>query len=89
MSPFTAAIFLSLGFLAGSLFFALLRWNTRLYTHGGSLVRAVAVQLARLTGVGGLLTIVAVRGALPLLLALVGLLIARPVVLRLMASDAV
>ena len=36
MTMLEAAIFLALGFAAGWLFFALLRWNTSLYLRGRS-----------------------------------------------------
>ena len=38
MTMFEVAIFLLLGFTAGTLFFALLRWNTSLYLHGGNII---------------------------------------------------
>jgi len=84
----TAAAFLALGFAAGTLFFVLLRWNTALYMRGGGLALAVAIQLGRLAAVAGLLALVALHGALPLLLTAVGLLIARPIVLRVLAGGA-
>lgn len=83
-----AAAFLALGFAAGTLFFALLRWNAALYTRGGAPVPAVAIQLVRLAAVAGLLALVALHGALPLLLTAMGLLIARPIVLRVLAGGA-
>lgn len=82
MTVSSGAIFLSLGFMAGALFFALLRWNAMLYVRGGSLARALGLQAIRLAAMGGLLIVVALHGALPLLLTALGLLIARPVVLR-------
>jgi len=88
MSLLAAAIFLVIGFTAGTLFFALLRWNTSLYIRGGSLAFAVALQGVRFAAVGGLLVLTALHGALPLLLTALGLLIARPVVLRCMAGGA-
>ncbi len=88
MTMLTAAIFLSLGFTAGTLFFALLRWNTSLYLRGGTLAFAVALQGVRVASLGGLLVLTALHGALPLLLTALGLLIARPVVLRCMTCGA-
>jgi hypothetical protein len=87
MSIPEAAIFLTFGFTAGMLFFALLRWNTSLYMRGGSVALALALQTARITAVGGLLILTALYGALPLLLTALGLVIARPVALRCMAGD--
>jgi hypothetical protein len=88
MTVLAAALFLSLGFTAGALFFALLRWNTWLYMGGGSLAFAVALQALRVASVGGLFVLIALHGALPLLLTALGLLIARPVVLRCMTGGA-
>ena len=83
-----AAGFLALGFAAGALFFALLRWNTSLYTRGDGLAFGAAVQLLRLAALAGLLALVALHGALPLLLTTSGLLIARASLLRLLAGGA-
>lgn len=79
------ALFVFLGLMAGGLFFALLRWNTSLYIRGGSLGFALAIQATRIAAVGGLFALIAVHGALPLLLTALGLLIARPIVLHCMA----
>ena len=51
------------------MFFALLRWNTSLYLHGRSLAFAMALQGSRFSAVGGLFALIALHGALPLLLA--------------------
>ena len=83
-----AVFFLAFGFTAGALFFALLRWNTWLYMRGGSLALPIALQAVRVAAVGGLLVLTALHGALPLLLTALGLLIARPVVLRCMTGGA-
>ena len=84
----TEAAFLALGFAAGTLFFALLRWNAALYMRGGAPVLAVAIQLVRLSALAGVLALVALHGALPLLLTAAGLLIARPIVFRVLAGGA-
>jgi hypothetical protein len=88
MTLLAGAIFLILGFTAGILFFALLRWNTLLYTRGDGVALGVAVQMARLAATGGFLALVSLHGALPLLLTTLGLLIARPLVLRCLAGGA-
>jgi hypothetical protein len=88
MSMLEVTIFLALGFTAGTLFFALLRWNTSLYMQGGSVALALILQAVRIAAVGGLLMLTALHGALPLLLTALGLVVARPVVLRCMAGDA-
>jgi hypothetical protein len=80
-----ATLFLALGFMAGALFFALLRWNVSLYMRGGSAAFALTLQVVRIAAAGGLLAVTALHGTLPLLLTALGLLIARPVVLHCMA----
>lgn len=75
--------FLLAGAVAGAIYFALLRWNTALYSTGAS-GRAIGLHLARLGGLGGLLTAVALLGALPLLLCALGVLLVRPLVMRVM-----
>lgn len=75
-------VFLALGIMAGTTFFALLRWNTLLYVQGGSLGFALGLQAVRIGLLGGLLVLTALQGALPLLLTALGLLIARPIVMR-------
>jgi hypothetical protein len=74
--------FLLVGFVAGTLYFALLRWNTALYAQAGRIWMAVAIHVLRLGTLAGILTLIAFQGALPLLLTALGLLIARPVVMR-------
>jgi F1F0 ATPase subunit 2 len=85
MTMLAATLFLSLGFLAGALFFALLRWNVSVYMRGGSAAFALTLQVVRIAAAGGLLVVTALHGTLPLLLTALGLLIARPVVLHYMA----
>ena len=74
--------------MAVRLFFALLRWNTSLYMRGGSLAFAMALQVLAWPRSVGLLALIALHGALPLLLTALGLLIARPIVLRCVAGGA-
>lgn len=81
----TNAAFLVIGLLAGGVFFALLRWNTALYLREGGFARAVGLQVLRLAAVAFVLTLAARHGALPLLLGAAGLLVARTLVVRLMA----
>ncbi len=88
MTLLEVATFLLLGFTAGTLFFALLRWNTSLYLHGGNIAFALALQAIRIAALAGVLVLTALYGALPLLLTALGLLIARPIVLRCMAGGA-
>jgi hypothetical protein len=74
--------FVAIGLLGGLVFFGLLRWNTALYVGGGGVATAAALHLIRLAFVGGLLALVAQRGALPLLLTALGVVVARPIVVR-------
>jgi hypothetical protein len=86
MAPNLLDAFWLLGGLAGgTAHFALLRWNTRLYL-GGGLGRALGVQALRMLVTAVLLAFAAWHGAMPLLLAAIGVLLARPLVLRLLAS---
>jgi hypothetical protein len=78
---------LVLGLLAGTLHFALLRWNTLFYARPGRLWTAVGLQAVRMAGLGGLLFAAALLGALPLLLTALGVLIVRPVVTRWAAAE--
>jgi uncharacterized membrane protein (UPF0136 family) len=77
-----AAGFIALGLLAGTLHFALLRWNTSLYAGPGRIGLGAALQVVRIGVLAGLLVVAARQGALPLLLMALGVLVARPVVMR-------
>ena len=74
---------LGLGMAAAVLHFGLLRWNTALYARPGGLVSGIGLQAARMVALAGVLYAIALHGAVPLLLATLGLLLARPFVLRL------
>jgi hypothetical protein len=74
--------FLLVGFAAGTVNFALLRWNTVLYAEARRSRVAIAMHVSRLGTLAVLLTLIALHGALPLLLTALGLLIARPLVIR-------
>jgi F1F0 ATPase subunit 2 len=81
----TDVAFFAVGLAAGMLHFALLRWNAVLYGRAGGIGGAVALQLLRLAVLAALLAVISMQGALPLLLAALGVLVARPVVMQLMA----
>jgi cell division protein FtsX len=75
------------GLLGGGAYFALLRWNTLLYVsaHGharSAFAQALSLQLLRLGGIGLLLGFAARGGALPLLFAALGVMLARPLAFR-------
>lgn len=74
--------FFAAGLAAGTVYFTLLRWNTMLYVGVGRLWTAAAAQIARFLALAGLFTIAALHGGLPLLLTALGVLVARPCVIR-------
>jgi hypothetical protein len=78
----SALLWLLIGLAGGTVHFLLLRWNTSLYVGAGGLGRAVGAQALRMASVAVLLGIAARHGVLPLLLAALGIMIARPLVLR-------
>lgn len=82
MSALAAAGFLAFGLLAGGVHFALLRWNAALYGRRERLGWALVLHVLRLAGTAALLVVVARLGAMPLLLAAAGIVIARPIVVR-------
>ena len=61
MTMLEAAIFLALGFAAGMVFFALLRWNTSLCLRGRGLAFAMVLQGVRFSAVGGLFVLIALH----------------------------
>jgi F1F0 ATPase subunit 2 len=77
----TFALWLLAGLAGGTAHFVLLRWNTRLYVSG-ELAPAIGAQALRLAAIVSLLVFAALHGALPLLLAALGVILARPVVLQ-------
>lgn len=69
------------GFAAGLVHFLGLRRNVRLYVSSGRLRQALALQAARLALTVALFVAAARQGAVPLLLAAAGFLLARTAVL--------
>ena len=76
------APFLLLGALLGAGYFVTLRLNVERYLLGRSLGPAVALHLGRLLLAGVGFAVVAKAGAVPLLGALIGFLLARTLALR-------
>jgi F1F0 ATPase subunit 2 len=74
--------YFAVGLLAGALHFRLLRWNATLYVRAGGAATAMLVQILRLGVLAGGLAAAAMQGAMPLLLAALGVVIARPIVTR-------
>jgi hypothetical protein len=79
--------FLAAGLLAGWLYFLLLHWNTSLYLAGDRVAGGIALHVVRLGALAGMLVVTAIHGAAPLLLFALGLLIARPLVMRRIAAS--
>jgi len=75
-------VWLLAGIGVGAAHFALLRRNADLYISAGGFARALGLQALRIVGVTAGLTFAAWHGALPLLLAALGIMIARPLILR-------
>lgn len=70
------------GIALGVLYFGSLWWNTRMLAGSGRLRNAMAFTLARFTLLGGILVLVSLEGAVPLLMTALGVLVARSGVLR-------
>ncbi len=66
----------------GILYFNAIWWNARLFALGGRTATTVALIIGRLVLLGGLLALASLEGALPLLMTALGVLIARPLVIR-------
>jgi len=73
-----AAVCLGCGSLIGALYFRALHWSVRLFVAGNAPLVATMLQLGRLAFIAGALAvIVGCFGAVPLLAATFGILIAR------------
>ncbi len=81
----SAVFWLLAGLAGGTAHFVLLRWNTRLYLAGGSVARGLGAQVLRMAATTLLLAFAASHGAWPLLLAATGVVLARLLVLRVLA----
>ncbi|HEY1930533.1 MAG TPA: ATP synthase subunit I [Acetobacteraceae bacterium] len=77
----TEAVWLLAGLAGGAAHFALLRQNMRLYLAGENLAHALSLQALRFAVTAALLVFAALHGAMPLLLAALGIALARPLVL--------
>ena len=73
---------LAAGFGLGLLYFQGIWRNARLFVSGDHMITAVALGLGRFILLGGVLAIAALEGALPLLVMALGVLIARPLIMR-------
>ncbi|WP_201455749.1 N-ATPase subunit AtpR [Tropicimonas marinistellae] len=71
-----------LGVAAGYVHFASLKRVTRLFLVGAHLWRAVGLQLARLAALAALMVALALLGVSALLAGMIGVIVAREIVLR-------
>jgi F1F0 ATPase subunit 2 len=78
----TLALYGTSGIVAGSLYFACLWWNARLFAERGGTWLTVLLLLGRILVLGCGLTLAARQGAMPLLLMALGVFIARFAVMR-------
>lgn len=83
--PITLAA-LCAGLLLGAVHYWSLWWNVKAWAAGGAWLRVIAVQVARLALVAGVFVTVARLGALPLLLATLGVVVARLAAVRLVGE---
>lgn len=81
-TPTQAAVFLMAGAALGTVYFVLLLRTVRAYAGRATAGRIIAVSVARFAAAGAAFWVIAQQGAAPLLLALLGFLIARIVVQR-------
>ena len=66
----------------GALYFRGVWWSARLFAEGGRTATVIVLTAGRLAVLGGLLALASLQGALPLLTMALGVLIARPMVMR-------
>jgi F1F0 ATPase subunit 2 len=81
-SPIALGLHLVFGFLLGLLYFQCVWWNARRLASGGRLSTTLALSLGRFVLLGLCLALASLEGALPLLAMALGVLIARPMVMR-------
>jgi N-ATPase, AtpR subunit len=78
-----AGVWLVFGALIGTIYFLTLRWSIRLLTRGRSPLLALVAQLGRFGAIAAMLAAVTMCfGALALLVATIGILVARTAIVR-------
>lgn len=87
ISPTDVVLYLAAGAALGAAYFVLLLRTVRLHASQAAAIRIVPLYFMRLAAAVSAFWIIAQQGALPLLLALLGFLIARFVIQRWMASE--
>jgi F1F0 ATPase subunit 2 len=73
---------LAAGFMLGLIYFEGVWWNARLFAEGRWIAAKIALALGRFLLLTGTLALTSLEGALPLLLTSLGVLVARPFVMR-------
>ncbi len=74
------------GLVLGAVYFMMLRWTVRLHVSGGSAMALTALYGGRLAAALAVFWLLAQHGALALLLGLLGFLVARGLVRRLVGA---
>ena len=82
MMAISAGAHLFAGFALGLLYFRSLWWNAQQLAAGGHPIATAVLSFGRFAVLGGLLALTSSEGALPLLATALGVLIARPIVIR-------
>lgn len=82
MTYLAYVLYLAIGAAAGSLYFLLLYRSVRLYAEGTGLAGVAPLYVMRVAGAAAVFWFVAQEGALPLVLALGGFVLAREIVRR-------
>ena len=82
-----AVPYLAVGLVLGAMYFLLLLRAVRLLVSQAAATRTVPLHMARLAGAVAVFWVIAQQGAVPLLSALLGFLIARVVVQRWAGSE--
>lgn len=78
-----ACAWLGAGAVIGALYFLTLRWNVQAFASRQSLLAPIGIQAARFALLAGMLAVIVIQfGALPLLLAALGILVARTILIR-------
>ena len=81
-SPIDVALYLTAGAALGAVYFVLLLRTVRLHASQGAAIRVMPLYIMRFAAAVSAFWIIAQQGALALLLALLGFLIARLVIQR-------
>jgi hypothetical protein len=86
LSPWVMALsvcaYLAVGIAAGLLYFRSVWWNASRLARGGRVSVTIALVMARFALLGALLTFASLQGAPPLLAMALGILVARPLIMR-------